>query len=56
MVEPPVDVRTRSGEILTIHFDANDGLPSAVYMEGETKIIYQGQLSDEAVDISISHS
>jgi diaminopimelate epimerase len=54
LVEPPVDVRTRSGEILTIHFDPGERLPNAVYLEGETKVVYQGQLSEEAFDISIN--
>lgn len=51
MVEPPVDVRTRSGETLTIYFDAGERVPEEVYMEGEATVIYQGQLWQEAVDI-----
>ncbi len=53
LVVPPVEVRTKSGETLTIHFDAKEALPSEVYMEGETTIIYQGQLSEEAMDITM---
>ena len=52
LVEPPVDVRTKSGETLIIHFDSDEGLPNEVYMEGKTAIIYRGQLSNEAIDIS----
>ena len=52
-VEPPVDVRTKSGEILTIHFSSGEQLPKELYMEGETKIVYQGQLSEEAISITI---
>jgi diaminopimelate epimerase len=52
LVEPPVEVRTRSGETLTIHFDGSEGLPNEVYMEGEATLIYQGQLSEEAIDIA----
>jgi diaminopimelate epimerase len=51
MVRPPVDVRTKSGETLTIYFDASGKVPEEVYMEGETTVIYQGQLWQEAVDI-----
>ena len=54
LVEPPVEVRTRSGETLTIHFNASEGLPGAVFLEGETRLVYQGQLSEEAFDISVS--
>jgi diaminopimelate epimerase len=52
-VEPPVDVRTKSGEILTIHFNSSEQLPNELYIEGETKIVYQGQLSEEAMNITI---
>lgn len=51
MVRPPVDVHTRSGETLTIYFDSEKGLPQEVYMEGETTVIYQGRLWEEAVQI-----
>ena len=52
MVESPVDVLTRSGETLTIYFDATEGLPDEVYMEGEATLIYQGQLWEEALDVT----
>lgn len=52
MVEPPVDVHTRSGETLTIYFDATEELPDEVYMEGEATLIYQGQLWEEALDVA----
>ena len=48
MVRPPVDVHTKSGETLTIYFDFDEGLPQEVYMEGETTVIYQGKLWNEA--------
>jgi diaminopimelate epimerase len=44
LVRPPVDVHTKSGETLTIHFDLNENLPQEVYMEGETTVVYQGRL------------
>jgi diaminopimelate epimerase len=48
LVEPPVDVRTRSGETLTIYFSGET--PEEVYMEGTATVVYQGQLWQEAVD------
>jgi diaminopimelate epimerase len=48
LVEPPVDVRTRSGETLTIYFSGET--PEEVYMEGAATVVYQGQLWQEAVD------
>jgi len=53
IVRPPVDVQTKSGETLTIYFDNKKGLPQEVYMEGETRVIYQGRLSEEAVQITL---
>jgi len=53
MVRPPVAVRTKSGETLIIHFDPKNELPQEVYMEGETTVIYQGRLWEEAVDITL---
>jgi diaminopimelate epimerase len=53
IVRPPVDVQTKSGETLTIYFDPKKGLPQEVYLEGETKVIYQGRLSEEAVQIAL---
>ena len=47
IVEAPVDVHTRSGETLTIYFDAGGELPETVYMEGEATVIYQGRVWEE---------
>ncbi len=44
----PVDVKTRSGEYLTIHFNAKDGRFEDIYMEGDARIIYTGELHPEA--------
>jgi diaminopimelate epimerase len=52
MVEPPVEIHTRSGETLTIYFDAGKKLPDEVYMEGEATLIYQGQLWEEDLDVA----
>jgi diaminopimelate epimerase len=44
----PVDVKTRSGVYLTIHFDAAEGQFRDVYMEGDARIIYTGELQPDA--------
>ena len=44
----PIDVRTRSGGRLTIYFDIEEGLFSNIYMEGDARIIYVGELQPEA--------
>jgi diaminopimelate epimerase len=53
MVRPPVAVHTKSGETLTIYFDPKEILPQEVYMEGETTVIYQGRLWEEAVQVTL---
>jgi len=47
-VESPVDVRVQSGETLRIHFEQTAGGFTKVYLEGKTKVVYQGKLWDEA--------
>ncbi len=44
----PIDIRTRSGAYLTIHFDTSEGRFSNIYMEGDARIIYTGELQPEA--------
>jgi diaminopimelate epimerase len=48
LVESPVDVRVQSGETLRIHFERGAGGFEKVYLEGKTKVVYQGRLWDEA--------
>jgi diaminopimelate epimerase len=48
LVESPVDVRVQSGELLRIHFEQTEGGFTKVYLEGKAKVVYQGQLWDEA--------
>lgn len=50
LVKPPVQVRTKSGEILVIHFEAGEKAPDQVFLEGETTVIYQGQLWQDVWD------
>lgn len=45
----PVKVETRSGEELTIHFEKNGDSFENVRLEGNTSIVYQAQLNDEAL-------
>jgi len=44
----PVEVKTRSGVYLTIHFDARGERFSNIYMEGDARIIYTGELQPDA--------
>jgi diaminopimelate epimerase len=47
-VDSPVDVRVKSGERLTIHFERTKDGFTKVYFEGKVKVVYQGSLWDEA--------
>lgn len=44
----PINLVTRSGESLTIHFTDDRGIFSDVYLEGDARIIYIAQLGDDA--------
>ena len=44
----PVEVRTRSGVRLMIYFDIQEGQFSNIYMEGDARIIYVGELQPDA--------
>jgi diaminopimelate epimerase len=52
LVRPPVAVHTKSGETLTIYFDLGEGLPDEVYLEGEARMVYQGKLCEEALNVA----
>ncbi|MGC9196874.1 MAG: diaminopimelate epimerase [Syntrophobacteraceae bacterium] len=51
--ESPVDVLTRSGETLTIHFEkisqGSELIFSAVYLEGDARVVYEAELWDETL-------
>jgi len=47
-INSPVEVKTRSGVYLTIHFDAQGDRFSNIYMEGDARIIYTGELQPDA--------
>ena len=48
LVTAPVEVRVRSGEILKIYFEGVGAEVRDVYMEGETRLVYQGEMTEEA--------
>ena len=48
-VSSPVDVNVRSGEILKIYFEGAGADVRDVYMEGETRLVYQGEMTEEAL-------
>jgi len=43
LLKNPVNIHTRGGEVLKIYIDGD------VYLEGDTKIIYVGNLHEEAL-------
>jgi diaminopimelate epimerase len=47
-LDSPVDVRTRSGGRLAIYFDTQEGQFTNIFMEGDARIIYAGELQPEA--------
>lgn len=56
LVNSPVEVKTRGGESLTIYFEASSGNQSSsdthfssVYLEGEARVVYEGDLWPETV-------
>ncbi|HSR09927.1 MAG TPA: diaminopimelate epimerase [Thermodesulfobacteriota bacterium] len=48
LADSPVDVRTTGGEILRIHFDGQGPEFDRVFLEGDTRLVYQGELWEEA--------
>jgi diaminopimelate epimerase len=48
LVESPVSVRVRSGEILKVYFERNEKGFSRVYFEGRVQVIYEGTIWEEA--------
>lgn len=47
-IKSPVGVKTRSAEYLTIYFNLQKGQFDEIYMEGNARIIYTGQLQPDA--------
>jgi diaminopimelate epimerase len=48
MVQSPVSVRTKGGEILTVHFEMEGGEVKKVFFEGDVHIIYEAEMWEEA--------
>tara|TARA_B100001123_G_C15162849_1_gene968158 strand:+ start:295 stop:1107 length:813 start_codon:yes stop_codon:yes gene_type:complete len=46
LVQPPVAVETRGGELLKVDFQSNNGPVSEVYLEGFTRIAFEGTLGE----------
>jgi len=46
--ESPVSLLTRGNEVLTIHFAGSGDAFSSVFLEGDTKVVYDGLLWEEA--------
>jgi diaminopimelate epimerase len=44
----PISLITRSGESLTIYFRVNNGIFTDVYLEGDARLIYSGELGEDA--------
>ena len=49
MSDSPVKVKTRGGEELVIYFEKNGESFEKVWLEGDTSIVYQGLLHEEAL-------
>ena len=49
LAESPVDVTTTGGEQLGVQFRSEDGAVSEVSLQGPARIIYEGNLSAEAL-------
>jgi diaminopimelate epimerase len=49
MVNSPVKVKTKGGETLVVHFRRNGDSFDDVWLQGNTAIVYQGQLHAEAL-------
>ncbi len=46
--EPPIAVEVRSGEVLTVHFTRAGETVTNVFFEGEVRLAYQGEMTEEA--------
>jgi diaminopimelate epimerase len=50
LVQSPGVLRTRGGEVLKIHFEKKENGFSNVFLEGDARVIYEGNLSEEATE------
>jgi diaminopimelate epimerase len=49
-VKSPVSIKTRGGEILTVHFEIASDQIKNVFFEGDVHIIYEGEMWEEAYE------
>ncbi|MDY7030684.1 MAG: diaminopimelate epimerase [Thermodesulfobacteriota bacterium] len=49
MVFSPVAIKTKGGEVLTVHFIPNEVGFEEVFLEGDARVIYEGRLWDDAL-------
>jgi len=49
-VDSPVEVQTSGGEILKIYFQAQGDGFGRVFLEGDARVVYEGELWEEATD------
>ena len=47
-VDSPVEVQTSGGEILKIHFQPKGDGFDRVFLEGDARVVYEGELWEEA--------
>jgi len=47
-IASPISVKTRSGGELGIYFDQRDGQFHHIYLEGDARLVYTGEINDEA--------
>ena len=48
LVIPPVDVQTSGGDLLKIYFQVQEDGFDRVFLEGDTRVVYEGDLWEEA--------
>jgi diaminopimelate epimerase len=47
-VNSPLNIETRSGGVLTVHYKEDNGRFHDIYLEGDARIIYKGELWEDA--------
>ena len=47
-VQSPVSVKTASGVVLRIHFDLENETAKNVFLEGDARVIFAGELTSDA--------
>ena len=48
LADSPVEIETTGGEVLNIHFQPRGGGFEKVFLEGDTRVVYEGSLWEEA--------